>query len=378
LRPRRTALIVGAGIGGLSAGIALGRAGWCVRIVERTPSPRELGFGLALAPNAIAALEELGVADAVLSRSSEPRRGEIRRPDGTVVKRLDLPPGGTVVALRPVLHDALLAAVGRDAVSLHSDATAFTVWDGVVTLHLASGEDLDGEVLVGADGVSSMVRQALHPVEPPPRASGLVAVRGAVHHALDHLGDRDAIYYLGRGFEAMLVRASNTGLYWFLSMARSLLPDGITDPSQVITLMAPRFDATFRAVTSATEVLRFDELSDRDPLSAWGRGPVTLLGDAAHPLLPQTGQGAAQALVDAVTLGQVLRGSPDVAPALRRYEGERRPRTAVLLRQGRRAARLLATTNPLACALRDTVLRLIPVQTLMRFYVSVNRRAGTR
>jgi 2-polyprenyl-6-methoxyphenol hydroxylase-like FAD-dependent oxidoreductase len=374
-----TALIVGAGIGGLSAGIALGRAGWCVRIVERTPSPRELGFGLALAPNAIAALGELGVADAVLSRSCAPRRGEIRRPDGTVVKRLDLPPGGTtVVALRPALHDALLAAVGRDTVSLHSDATAFTVRNGVVTLRLASGEDLDGEVLVGADGVGSMVRRTLHPVEPPPRASGLVAVRGAVHHALHHLGDRDAIYYLGRGLEAMLVRASDTGLYWFLSMARSLLPDGITDPSQVMALMAPRFDATFRAVTSATEVLRFDELIDRDPLPAWGRGPVTLLGDAAHPLLPHTGQGAAQALVDAVTLGRVLRGWPDVAPALRRYEGERRPRTAVLLRQGRRTARLLATTHPLACALRDTVLRLIPVQTLMRFYVSINRRAGTR
>ncbi len=122
-----TALIVGAGIGGLSAGVALQRAGWRVRIFERAPSPRELGFGLALAPNAMAALRELGVADAVKSQSAEPRRAEARRPDGTVLKRVELPPGAlggpTVVALRPALHGALLAARRRrcDRPRLHGD-----------------------------------------------------------------------------------------------------------------------------------------------------------------------------------------------------------------------------------------------------------------
>ena len=88
--------------------------------------------------------------------------------------------------------------------------------------------------------------------------------------------------------------------------------------------MSPRFDATFRAVTSATDDLRCDELVDRDPIPFWGKGVVTLLGDAAHPLLPHTGQGAAQAIVDAVTLGKLLSGHADVERALRSYERERR------------------------------------------------------
>jgi 2-polyprenyl-6-methoxyphenol hydroxylase-like FAD-dependent oxidoreductase len=88
----RTALIVGAGIGGLTAGLALRQAGWNIRIFERAAAPRELGFELGLVPNAIAALRELGVADVVLARSVEPRRGELRRIDGTVLKRTELPP----------------------------------------------------------------------------------------------------------------------------------------------------------------------------------------------------------------------------------------------------------------------------------------------
>src|SRR6185436_9741818 len=120
----RTALIVGAGIGGLSAGIALKRAGWNVRIFERTASPRELGFGLAVAPKAVSALAELGVADAVLARAFAPARlrGELRRMDGTVLKRIDLPVrevlGGTMaIALRSALHGVLLDAVGLDTIA---------------------------------------------------------------------------------------------------------------------------------------------------------------------------------------------------------------------------------------------------------------------
>ena len=95
------------------------------------------------------------------------------------------------------------------------------------------------------------------------------------------------------------------------------------DPAAILAHMSPGFDATFRAVTSATEDLRCDELVDRDPIPFWGKGVVTLLGDAAHPVLPHTGQGAAQAIVDAVTLGKTLGGDADVERALRSYERER-------------------------------------------------------
>jgi 2-polyprenyl-6-methoxyphenol hydroxylase-like FAD-dependent oxidoreductase len=141
--------------------------------------------------------------------------------------------------------------------------------------------------------------------------------------------------------------------------------------------MSPRFDSTFRAVTSTTEDLRYDELVDRDPIPFWGRDVVTLLGDAAHPVLPHTGQGAAQAITDAVTMAEALTGDVDIERALRAYERERLGKTATLLRQGRRTARIMGTTNPLACYVRDAVLRLIPVKPFARFYVRINRRAGT-
>ena len=126
----RTALIVDAGIGGLSAAISLRKAGWNVRVFERAASVRELGFALLVAPNAMAALRELGVADVVQARGVAPTRGEARRMDGTVLKRADFPPpevmgGPTIVALRPVVHGARLEAVGEDTVTLGCEATGF-------------------------------------------------------------------------------------------------------------------------------------------------------------------------------------------------------------------------------------------------------------
>ena len=377
----RTALIVGAGIGGLSAGLALRQAGWNVRIFERATSPRELGFGVGLAPNAIAALRELGVADVVRARSFEPRRGEMRRLDGTVLKRAELPAGALggpmVLALRPALHGALLDAVGMDAIALHSTAIGFSVIDNHVALKMANVVIASGDLLVGADGIGSVIRRTIHPGEPPPRSSGLVAVRGVVHGALRYLGDHDCVYYLGRGVESMLVRASDTGIYWFLSLAQDLVPSDMRNPAEIVALMSPRFDATFRAVTSVTDDLRCDELVDRDPIPFWGSGVVTLLGDAAHPLLPHTGQGAAQAIVDAVMLGRVLSADLDIPRALRLYERERQGKTAILLAQGRRTARIMRTMNPVACWIREGVLRSIPVTPFTKFYARINRRAGT-
>ena len=380
----RTALIVGAGIGGLSAAIALRKVGWNVRVFERAASPRELGFGLALAPNAVAALSELGVADAVLARAFAPAHAclEVRRMDGTVLKRAEVPVheafgGPLAVVLRRGLHGALLDAVSLDGITFGSEATGFSVHSDRVILRTANGDAHEGDLLVGADGMASVVRRALHPTEPPPRSSGIVVVRGAVHAALDHLGDLAGVYYLGPGVESMIVRASDTGIYWYLSVARELVPAAMRDPAAILALMRPRFDATFRTVTKATDEVRYDELSDRDLIPSWGKDMVTLLGDAAHPLLPHTGQGAAQAIVDAVTLGRALGEDVGIEHALRSYERERRGKTATLLKQGRRTARLMRTLNPIACHLREVAVRLLPIRAIVQILVRINRRAGT-
>jgi 2-polyprenyl-6-methoxyphenol hydroxylase-like FAD-dependent oxidoreductase len=188
---RRTALIVGAGIGGLAAGIALRRAGWDIRIFERAANPRELGFGVGLAPNAIAALRELGVADVVLPMAFTPTSAEVRHIDGRVIRRFvgrsDVQPTGDTPALvmRPALHGALLDAVGRQAVEVSSDVTGFESDGARVRLALANGATAAGDVLIGADGVHSVVRARLHPDEPPPRPSGYLRCAACRTRSID-------------------------------------------------------------------------------------------------------------------------------------------------------------------------------------------------
>lgn len=382
IRLPRRALIVGAGIGGLSAAIALRQAGWEVRVFERSPELRELGFGLGLAPNAMAALAELGVADAVLARTHEPASGEVRRMDGTVLKRGTIPRrilgGPFVVAMRPALYGALLDAVGPGTVTSGSEATGFTATRQRVTLHLSNGASAEGDLLVGADGVHSVIRRQLHPSEPLPRRSRIISVRGAVDGAVANLGGADGIYYLGPGVESAFIRASATGIYWFFAFAEELVPAGETDPAALVAYVAPQFDRSFHAITAATTDLRYDGvLVDRDPLPTWGTGLVTLIGDAAHPMLPHTGQGAAQAIVDAVTLGRMLAADVDIEQTLRAFEADRQPKTASLVRQGRRTARFMRIQNPVACSAREAAVRMFPAKTLMKLYVRINRRAGT-
>jgi 2-polyprenyl-6-methoxyphenol hydroxylase-like FAD-dependent oxidoreductase len=358
------ALIVGAGIGGLAAGVALRRAGWEIRIFEKAANPRELGFGLLLAPNALAALRELDVADAVTRTTTPQGAVEVRRLDGHVLRRFNVQIGGpAVVALRPDLHGALLAAVGDDALRLGREAASASHNSAGVLLQLRDGSRETGDVLIGADGVASCVRATLHPNERPPRPSGFCALRGVAHGAAEHLSSLTARAYLDDGIEAATARAGRDSVYWFMSLLARDWPLETRTPMAILDRMAPRLDTPFRQIVSATqpEDMRFDELFDRNPLAGWGAGRVTLLGDAAHPMLPHTGQGAAQALEDAVALGLVLsKCEENVEAALRRYEQVRARRTRSFVKLGRRIPRVTTTHNRLVQSLRTLAVRLVP------------------
>lgn len=374
---RRTALIVGAGIGGLAAGIALRDAGWNVRVFERAEDPRELGFALLLAPNAISALRRLGLADRVIAGGIRVTDGDIRRMDGRRLRSFDLArlsdlvPEPPVVVLRPVLHGALLEGLGREALVLGCAASGFVHRAGHLALTLADGHDVEGDLLVGADGVGSVIRTALHPDEGPPRPTGLFALRGVVHGPAASRVER-SVQYFGRGIEAGVARASQDAVYWYLSLTPDHLAEGSVDASQVAERVAGQADETLRAIIGATpsEDLRLDELFDRDPAREWGAGPVTLLGDAAHAMLPHAGQGAAQALEDAVTLGHVLRQSAEPEGALRRYERLRFERTRRVVLTARRNARVASVRSAPGCWIRDRMLSLIPESVIAKSYVA--------
>jgi 2-polyprenyl-6-methoxyphenol hydroxylase-like FAD-dependent oxidoreductase len=357
------ALVVGAGIGGLAAGLALRRRGWDIGIYERAASPRELGFGLLLAPNALAALDELGIANAVVGRAAFSAGVEIRRLNGQLVRRLDAQLfGPSVVALRRDLHGTLLNAVGDDALKLGTEAVAVTQSASGVTIHLKDGSVDTADVLIGADGVNSTIRKHLHPNEQPPRASGFSAVRGVAHGVSAYLTGLSAIGYLDDGIEAAAAQASSDAIYWYVSLISNELPPGTNSAEIALHSRLPHFDASMRAIIAATKPddMRFDNLLQREPLKWWGIDRVTLLGDAAHPLLPHTGQGAAQALEDAVALGIVLSPTGNVAAALRRYEEVRMKRTRRLIKIGPRIARVTTTRSRWIQFARTLALRLLP------------------
>jgi hypothetical protein len=261
-------LIVGAGIGGLAAGVALRRRGWNVRIYDRARNVRELGFGLLLAPNAIAALSELGIVGSVVVRTAPATGLEIRRLNGRVIRRFNSQLGGpAVVALRRDLHDALLNAIGHDALNLSSEAVAVSHDRAGVKLRLADGSTDTGAVLIGADGVHSIVRRQLHPNETP-LPSGFSAVRGMAYGVSSYLGGLSGVGYLDSGIEAAATRAGSDAVYWYVSLLSHELPSEASSAEAILAKRLNEFDPAFQAIivgtsrttcgtTSCSNVIRF-------------------------------------------------------------------------------------------------------------------------
>ena len=332
----RDAVIVGAGIGGLAAALALqtqrvARAG--ARAGDQSSRAR-----LCAAARAECRLCAAGPGGR-RCRARWRQRGRQRRDvpagwDGAAAIR-SLRASGICCRSRRLLSSgpcctapsSMRSRVARCSWAAQVDGVSVEA-DGV-SVQLAGGGTVRGDLLVGADGVGSVIRGHLHPDEPPPRASGLFGLRGVAHDVAHHLGASSGAQYFGRGIEAGLGRAGASTVYWYLSVPRAMAIAGSLQPSQVLARAAAAFDARFRAIVSATRPadMRLDELFDRAPLPEWGRGCVTLLGDAAHPMLPHAGQGAAQALEDAVALGRSLAGARGIEPGLREYERIRIART---------------------------------------------------
>lgn len=363
----RTALVIGAGIGGLAAALTLRRAGWNVRVYERIAHIHELGFGLSLAPNAVAALDELGLASEVVESGSITRRIEFRQLGGGLLRSIDLAPTSrTVVVLRASLHRALLAAVGDDALVLNAEVVDVDPTKAAITLK--DGRIESAALLIGADGIHSAVRRRLHPDEKPPRPSRYCAVRGLSDGALPSAGGAIATAYFGPGVEAATAFASRDRVYWYLSLlSRDVAPEARA-PDTLRNRFRREFGAAFQEVLASTrlEDMRFDELLIRDPLKRWSMGRTTLLGDAAHPMLPHTGQGAAQALEDAVALGLALAKHRSVESALMDYERVRARRTNRLVRIGRVIAAMTTTRSRTIALLRSAGVVLLPAAQARR------------
>jgi 2-polyprenyl-6-methoxyphenol hydroxylase-like FAD-dependent oxidoreductase len=353
----RTALIVGGGIGGLAAAVALRRIGWRPLVFERAPEIAEVGAGLGLWANALHALRVLGLADAVTARGSVFERIRTLTPAGRVlgetpVGELARPLGAVSLCVhRTDLQRCLADALDPGCMRTGAPCVGFDQEPDGVTARFADGRCERGALLVGADGIHSRVRARLDG-DAPARYAGCTGWRGVARFRHDAVPPGLALSIVGRGAQAGLFHCGAGRMYWYV--ARNAPPAGDDAVLGAFDVWYPPLREAI-AATDAARILKND-IVDRPPLRRWGAGRVTLLGDAAHPTTPNLAQGACQAIEDAVVLAHALRAAPDVATGLRLYERRRRRRTAMVTRQSWRLGRVLHLENRLAVRLRDVAM----------------------
>jgi 2-polyprenyl-6-methoxyphenol hydroxylase-like FAD-dependent oxidoreductase len=353
--------IVGAGPGGLVAAIAARKRGLDVEVLEQAPELRAVGAGIVLQINALRMLATLGLDEEIVAGGAVLDEGRIERADGTLLQTLDLRPmreryGQPAVAIHRGTLSAILA--GHLSPGTVRYGVRVTARDGAVVG--PDGHPLAGDVVVGADGLHSEVRGAVVG-DVAPRYAGYVAWRGISDTCV--LPPGVSCERWGRGRRLGLVPIGPDRSYWF---ATEDVPEGGRDPDDLHPVLLEKFAefgedaaAVIRATPRAA-ILRND-IVDLPPIDTWIRGNVVLLGDAAHAMTPNLGQGACQAVEDAVVLAAELgRPGTDVPSALARYVDVRQARARSLQRMSDRMGNIGQWSHPVLTGLREVVFRTMP------------------
>jgi 2-polyprenyl-6-methoxyphenol hydroxylase-like FAD-dependent oxidoreductase len=368
-----SAVVVGGGIGGLAAAIGLRRIGWEVTVVERAPVLADVGAGISLHANGLRALDALGVGDAVRAAARPEYTGGTRTPSGTRLVRLDgaaleRAVGSSILGItRAELHRRLRAALPDACLRVATEVTDVDRTDPArPRVRLADGT-LEADLVVAADGVNSRLRGRLFPAHPGPVYSGSTVLRALTARPVDLPTDFELTWDSGVEFGHL---ALADGIAEWFALLKAPAGERHADPLAVLRRRFGDWPAPIPALLDATrpeDVLHHDIHELATPLPAFTAGRVALLGDAAHAMTTNLGQGACQALEDAVVLAAALAGAPHVEAALARYDAERRPRSRSVARAARQAGRMgHQLTHPLAVALRNTAIRIAPPAVPLR------------
>jgi salicylate hydroxylase len=335
--------IVGGGIGGLAAALSLQRAGIEAVVYEQASALGEVGAGIQISPNASRVLHQLGLADSLARVAVRPVTGDLRRwEDWSLLTSQPL--GEHVEAQygypyyhvhRAHLHALLADQLPVETVRLEHRCVGVEVGTGGAKLWFEGGSRERCDIAIGADGIRSFVREALLGPQAP-RYSGVTAWRGLV--PAERVADlhlpvaSTAVLGAGRHFVHYYVAAGRLVNWVAVAPSETWMLESWTAPGDVEEALddfAGWTPVVRRLIGEVSESALFRwALYDRDPLLRWGDGPVTLLGDAAHPMLPFMAQGAAQAIEDGSVLARCLARIGDPIEALRHYEDLRRDRTA--------------------------------------------------
>jgi 2-polyprenyl-6-methoxyphenol hydroxylase-like FAD-dependent oxidoreductase len=359
------AVVIGAGIGGLAAAAGLRLAGWDVTACERATSVEPVGAGLALAPNGLRALDAIGAGDA-LRALAVPQELGIRRSDGRWLTRsstgrmvADRFKDPVILLPRSAVIDVLADRVPGEVLSLGTEVTSVEPGGRTAARVRTTAGELDADLVVAADGIGSATRQALFPGHPGLRYAGFTTWRLLTGPVTGQVLMAES---WGRGTVFGVMPLSDGRVYCYAAAPAdpgARAGDELAELVRLFGTWHPPIPGLL-AITRPQDVLRHDVAELAAPLPSFHLGRVALLGDAAHPMTPNLGQGACQALEDAAVISRLAAGAgPDaVTRVLARYSADRLPRTTDVVRWSRRTATMTTWTSPPAVAFRNAVIRL--------------------
>jgi 2-heptyl-3-hydroxy-4(1H)-quinolone synthase len=357
-------LIVGGGIAGLAIAGGLTRAGVRCVVAERTESWRPIGAGIVLSVNAMAALGRLGLAEAVMERGFRLGAGAITDQDGRDLARtnfgsLDAEFGPTLSIHRADLHSALLNGSGEAEVLLNTSVEAIVQHSEAVEIRLTKGRTERFDLIVGADGIASRVRELTFG-HVPTEYSGYTCWRFVVEAPIEQ---STMCEMWGRGKRFGVVPIGKNQFYVFaVANADRDTPDPEAGRLERFRERFSEFAGPAPRLLAALDdpaTLIHNDLC-AIPVGHWFDGRVVLIGDAAHAMTPNMGQGAAMALEDAAVLVEHLESGDDIHETLANYQARREGRVRWVQSQSRRIGQIGQLENALACRLRNAILNWLP------------------
>jgi 2-polyprenyl-6-methoxyphenol hydroxylase-like FAD-dependent oxidoreductase len=362
--------IVGGGIGGLTTALALKEFGFEAEVYEQAPVLLDVGAAIAVWPNALRVLERLRLAETIYDHAGE--MDEIRWLDqnGFLINRVSIPK--SVALHRADLQSTLLHALPQSRIKLGHNLVAYDAHEDKIVARFTTGEEIEADFLIGADGIHSQVRAQLLG-DGAPSYRGYTVWRGIASAAPDSLSANTAIEIHGRGQRFGIGPVGNGRVGWWATANATTEQHSSDDKqSELLRLFKGWYRPALELIeaTPAERILTTPAF-DREAVYTWGDKRVTLLGDAIHPTTPNLGQGGCLAMEDAFVLARCFQQYGANEKALRNYEACRQSRTAAIVRYSRWYGTLGQSENQLVRLAKKILLPLAPQSVLQRLVQTV-------
>ena len=368
--------IIGSGIAGTALYAALHKSGFNVQLFAK--SEEITGGVLTLWPNALHALRGLDLDELVLQAGTPKITSHVMNVRGKTIVRVPIHKirdahGVPVISIaRNKLGELLKGTVPSDYVTANKECSGFTLQENKAVVLFKDGSYHTTDLLVGTDGIHSIIRSSLFGWSAP-RYAGRVSWNGVAMNVKLPLEENGVYEIQGAGKRIGFTAIGPGTVGWYANMNQ---PEDFSPPQNPVPYLLQHFHNWPMNITSLFEctdpaIIRAFKIQDRDPISSWSQSCVTLAGDAAHPMTPDAGQGACQAIEDAVVLTRCLLKNPNITEAIRQYEFHRIPRTTEIVNYARKIGRISNWDKPWSVWVRELMFRSIPPDKLVAPFIKL-------